>query len=88
MLFNALRQLGEPVGDAVMVGDSAADAEAARAAGMPSILVRGGYSTTPLTDLGADHVIDSMAELTTAIDNLATQARAMKKYGNDASGRT
>jgi phosphoglycolate phosphatase len=72
MLFSALRQLGQTAADAVMVGDSAADAEAARAAGMPSILVRGGYSSLPLMNLGADRVIDSMAELTGAIDDLIT----------------
>ncbi len=71
MLFSALRQLGEAVPDAVMVGDSAADAEAARAAGMPSILVRGGYSTMPLSALGADQVIDGMADLPQAIEALA-----------------
>jgi phosphoglycolate phosphatase len=71
MLFSALRQLGEAPADAVMVGDSAADSEAARAAGMRSILVGGGYSTQPLRALGADQVIDSMAELTKAIDNLS-----------------
>src|SRR2546423_2963845 len=59
MLFSALRQLGEAAAHAVMVGDSAADSEAARAAGMPSILVSGGYSTMPLRGLGADQVIDS-----------------------------
>jgi phosphoglycolate phosphatase len=83
MLFSALRQLGEAVADAVMVGDSAADSEAARAAGMPSILVCGGYSTIPLRGLGADQVIDSMAELTKAIDNL-TAVKAGTKHGTDA----
>jgi phosphoglycolate phosphatase len=86
MLLRALSQLGEAVTDAVMVGDSDADAQAARAAGMPSILVRGGYSTMPLASLGADQVIDSMADLTKAIDSLTT-VHARLKRATDAPGR-
>jgi phosphoglycolate phosphatase len=62
-LLMALDRLhAEPV-DALMVGDSVADAGAARAAGMAVALVRGGYTQVPLEELGADLVCDSMLEL-------------------------
>ena len=40
----ALERLGVAAGDAVMVGDSAADTDAAKAAGVYSILIEGGYA--------------------------------------------
>ena len=49
--------------DAVMVGDSAADVDSARAAGIPSVIVRGGYTNVPAEQLGADVVIDDMTGL-------------------------
>ena len=48
---------------AVMVGDSLADVGAARAAGMRSITVRGGYSELAAEALGADCVIDALDQL-------------------------
>lgn len=63
-LLLAMRTLGGTPGTTVMIGDSAADAEAARNAGLPAILVRYGYNYgTPVDDLGADVVVDSLAEL-------------------------
>ena len=43
---------------AVMVGDAAPDAGAARAAGVPLILVTFGYTETPVADLRPDIAID------------------------------
>lgn len=57
MLLAACRQAGCAPGAAILVGDSAADLNAARAAGMACILVRGGYSGTPADALGADGVL-------------------------------
>ncbi|AID34955.1 MULTISPECIES: phosphoglycolate phosphatase [Mesorhizobium] len=48
---------------AVMVGDSLADVGAARAAGMRSIIVRGGYAELAAEALGADCVVDSLDQL-------------------------
>ncbi len=48
---------------AVFVGDSPADAGAARAAGVPLVLIGGGYSRAPLAGLGAGAVIDTLAQL-------------------------
>lgn len=48
---------------AVMVGDSETDAAAARAAGVPLVLMAHGYSETPLDALGADRVLASFEGL-------------------------
>ncbi|GAB4137161.1 MAG: phosphoglycolate phosphatase [Rhodothalassiaceae bacterium] len=57
----ALSPLG--AGPALMIGDSAADAEAARAAGVPVLLARFGYSPDPVDDLAADACFDSFDAL-------------------------
>jgi len=46
-----------------MIGDSAADVGAARAAGVPVILVPDGYTGAPAASLGADYVTGSLAEI-------------------------
>jgi phosphoglycolate phosphatase len=56
---------------AVLVGDSIADVNAARNAGMPCILVRGGYTNTAPESLGADLVVDSFEYLFDALEKLA-----------------
>lgn len=45
-------------GAALMVGDTATDVATARNAGVPVVVVRFGYSRTPVDALGADLVID------------------------------
>lgn len=63
-LHRVLADLETEPARAVMVGDSLADVKAARAAGLGGvILVSYGYSVTPVAELGADRVIDSLAEL-------------------------
>jgi len=47
----------------LMVGDSASDIGAARAAKVMSVVVSFGYTEIPAADLGADHLIDHFAEL-------------------------
>lgn len=70
MLIHALTELGVGTHRALMVGDSPADIEAARAARMPSIAVRGGYTTIPVEQLGADIVVDRLDEVPRAIEAL------------------
>jgi phosphoglycolate phosphatase len=70
MLLAAAEQFGVVPGDAVMVGDSAADADSARAAGIASVIVHGGYTNVPAERLGADIVIDDMTGLAAALDRL------------------
>ncbi|MBY6071656.1 phosphoglycolate phosphatase [Marinobacter salsuginis] len=63
-LLHAMETLGGTRGTTVMVGDSGADINAALAAGIPCVAVRYGYSYGPAVDtLGADAVVDSLAEL-------------------------
>jgi phosphoglycolate phosphatase len=66
-LLLALDRLHAAPGEALMVGDSTTDVEAARAAGMAVALVRGGYTQVPVEQLGADLVCDSMGDLPLAL---------------------
>ncbi|MGA7544408.1 MAG: HAD hydrolase-like protein [Methyloceanibacter sp.] len=62
----------------VMVGDSATDVQAARAAGLAAIvLVSYGYTATPAHALDADAVIDTLHELPAALALLAGAARVI-----------
>ncbi|KAA6204341.1 MAG: HAD family hydrolase [Candidatus Tokpelaia sp.] len=63
-IFSVINQAGGDRARAVMIGDSAPDIMAARAAKIPAIAVRFGYSNIPVEDLDADKIIDSYAELT------------------------
>ncbi|GAB4351720.1 MAG: phosphoglycolate phosphatase [Oricola sp.] len=74
MLRFALDRLGFGAHRALMVGDSPADIEAAKAVPMASIAVRGGYTTVPVDELGADIVIDSLNEVPQAIERLKEPA--------------
>lgn len=58
---------GGSVGDAVMVGDSVNDIEAARRAGVPSIGVPYGYTDVPMVDLAPDALVESFAEIDDAL---------------------
>ncbi len=66
----AIERAGGRIDRAVMVGDSATDAGAARAAGVPLVLVSFGYTATPAADLGADRVIDAFDDLPLACASL------------------
>jgi len=62
-LRTALKTLGADPGNSVMIGDSAVDFQAARAAGMAVGLVSHGFThRAELEGLGADWLVDSMAE--------------------------
>jgi len=70
MLRAALDQLGVAAFNAIMIGDSASDVGAARALGVPIIVLRSGYGNGAPEDLGADALIDSLSEVQAAIDAL------------------
>ena len=56
--------------DAVMVGDTTWDVEAATRAGVESVTVRtGGFSAAELRDAGAVEVFDSIEELRESLDD-------------------
>jgi phosphoglycolate phosphatase len=50
-----------------MVGDSAPDVDAARAAGVPSIVLSYGYSEKPAGSLGADRLIHEFSDVPEAL---------------------
>lgn len=52
---------------AIFIGDSKTDADTAKAAKVPLVLVSFGYSTDPIETLGADVVIDHYEQLLPAI---------------------
>ncbi|MGP4845103.1 phosphoglycolate phosphatase [Marinobacter sp. 1Y8] len=63
-LLHALNILGGAPERCLMVGDSVNDIEAAKRAGMPSVAVSYGYNYgSDVSALGADIVVDSLAEL-------------------------
>lgn len=70
MLLHIASCLGVALEDVVMVGDSAADIHSARWAGITSILVEGGYSDVPASQLGADLVIADLHQLEAAFAEL------------------
>ena len=46
-----------------MIGDTANDVEAARSAGIKSIVVSGGYTDQSVEDLNSDYILNDMSEL-------------------------
>lgn len=62
----AVRAAGGTLDRAIMVGDAATDAGAARAAGTPLVLVSFGYTETPAAELSPDILIHHFDELPAA----------------------
>jgi len=69
-LLAAIERAGGRPDQAVMVGDSVSDAESARAAGVPLILVDFGYTDIPARDLAPDILIGHFDELPAACARL------------------
>jgi HAD superfamily hydrolase (TIGR01509 family) len=69
LVLTALEKTGTSAEDAVMVGDSVYDCQAASRAGVPSLAVlTGGFSREELTEAGAERVFESVGDLRQAID--------------------
>lgn len=66
-----LDHLGADPASAVMVGDSRNDVLAARALGLPCILVSWGYTLVPVRELRPEAMIDRFADLPTALQQLS-----------------
>lgn len=62
-LLTAIDRAGGGRESAVLIGDSKADAGAAKAAGVPVVLVGFGYSDVPVDSLEAAAIIDHFAQL-------------------------
>lgn len=69
------RAQGDPA-RAVMVGDSRADIDAAKGAGIPVVAVTFGYTDTPVDQLGPDRVIAHFSELAGAVEALVPRLAA------------
>jgi phosphoglycolate phosphatase len=65
-LETAIAAVGGATDRAIMVGDAATDAGAARAAGVPLILVSFGYTEVPAAELDPDILIDHYDQLPAA----------------------
>lgn len=63
MVLEVARQLGIAPASGLFVGDSGADVGAARAAGMPVVVVPYGYTAVPPGELGADKIIADFRDL-------------------------
>jgi phosphoglycolate phosphatase len=75
-LIAAVEAAGGRIGQSVMVGDAGTDAGAARAAGVPLVLVSFGYTEIPAAELGPDALIDHFDELVPACLRLLTACDA------------
>lgn len=62
-LLKVIQRLGVGTDDVLYVGDSETDVVTARNAGVPVVLVSYGYTARPASQLGADAVYDSIADL-------------------------
>jgi HAD superfamily hydrolase (TIGR01549 family) len=68
LVVAALAKAGD--GDAVLVGDSTFDCEAAARAGVPAVAIQtGGFSAAELRDAGAVEVFESIGELCEHLDD-------------------
>lgn len=66
-IHGTLDKLGTEFSWAAMVGDSANDVNAAKAAGLPCVVVSFGYTQIAPQDLGGDLLIDHFADLPEAL---------------------
>lgn len=75
-ILAAVEAAGGSIDRAIMVGDSATDVNAAKATGVPCIVVSFGYTEIPPIELGADALIDDFSELVDAVDALLAPCSA------------
>jgi phosphoglycolate phosphatase len=75
-VLGAIRMAGGDPRHAVMIGDTAIDVSAAKAAAVPAVVCTFGYSDQPVDALGADAVIGHFSELDAAVRRLLAPASA------------
>ena len=66
-ILETIARAGSTAENAVMVGDSSNDIEAAKGAGVATIAVTFGYADRPVADMAADRTISDFADLTPAM---------------------
>ncbi len=69
-LWEAVKRMGGTNDNAVMVGDGETDAQAARAAGFPVVLLTYGYAHVPFDEIKPDALIDDFGELPDVLKRL------------------
>jgi phosphoglycolate phosphatase len=69
-LLAAIERLGATTSEAVMIGDNENDYAAARAAGIPIILMRYGYLRVPFETLAPDAWLDHFADIPQALPDV------------------
>ena len=74
-LIAAIEAAGGRTGRALMVGDAATDADAARAAAVPLVLVSYGYADPPAAELAPDILLDHFADVPAAARRLLAPRR-------------
>lgn len=74
-VLSCLRRLAVPGAPALLIGDSSVDVLAARAAGLPVIVVAFGYSRDPVRSLGADAVVERLDQIPGVMAQLPVLAR-------------
>jgi phosphoglycolate phosphatase len=70
-LLAALALIDGKASEAVMIGDGINDALAAKAAGMPLLIVDSGYGDIAAKDMGADLLLESFSEIPEALRRLS-----------------
>ena len=70
VLHHVIDDIGGAGLDAIMIGDSATDVATARAARIPVILRKHGYTPVPASELGADALIEDFLELPETVERL------------------
>ena len=70
-LLTTLRRMNARPREAVMIGDSQADVDAARAADVAVVAVSYGYTMIPAEELGADAVVHALSDLPEVLARLA-----------------
>jgi phosphoglycolate phosphatase len=75
-LFDTIRKAGGDPSRAVMFGDSRADIDAAKSAGIPVVAVDFGYSDRPVRELEPSRVISHYDEVTPELVSLLLRAAA------------
>jgi phosphoglycolate phosphatase len=72
-IFEALSRLKSKPNDAIMIGDSKTDIDAAHNAAIPVVAVTYGYNhNTPISHYHPEYIIDAMSELPSLLKTLTT----------------